>query len=71
MRALYNGGMDLSRRRLAQVLMASAATPAVATPQAGADEETSSAHEALRTAVEQLAKVDLPMATEPAVHFKA
>lgn len=64
--------MDLSRRTLARVLIASTAMPAAAAPpQAGADEETLSAHEALRASAQQIAKVDLPMDTEPAVHFKA
>jgi len=63
--------MNLTRRTLAHVLIASAAIPASAAPQTAADEETTSAHEALRANAQQLAKVDLPMDTEPAVHFKA
>jgi hypothetical protein len=36
-----------------------------------ADEELAAARETQRRNAEQLAKVVLPMATEPAVHFKA
>lgn len=62
--------MDVSRRTLGQLLIASAAAlPAAAAPQA--DEETQSAHDALRNNAQQLDKVKLPMATEPAFQFKA
>jgi hypothetical protein len=74
----YNVGMDVTRRKLGKVLIASAvaAAPAPAAPQApsdqgSADEVTRSAHEALRANAQQLDKVTLPMATEPACHFKA
>jgi hypothetical protein len=63
--------MDVSRRTLARALIASAAIPVAAQTPTGADEETLSAHEALRMNAEQLAKVEIPIATEPAVHFKA
>jgi len=65
--------MDVTRRSLAQILIASAAAaPAVAAPpQSEPDEETRSAHEALRNNAQQLSKIDLPMATEPAFQFKA
>ena len=63
--------MDVSRRTLARALIASAALPASAAPQTTPDEETQSAHQALRVNAEQLAKVSIPIATEPAVHFKA
>jgi hypothetical protein len=36
-----------------------------------ADADLESARELLRTNVAQIAKVKLPMATEPAFHFKA
>jgi len=39
-------------------------------PAAG-DADLESARELLRTNLEQIAKVKLPMATEPACHFKA
>jgi hypothetical protein len=51
---------------------------AAVAPQAGvsqiappADADLESARELLRTNSTQIAKVKLPMATEPAVHFKA
>jgi hypothetical protein len=51
---------------------------AAVTPQAGvsqtapaADADLDSARELLRTNVAQIAKVKLPMSTEPAFHFKA
>jgi hypothetical protein len=50
----------------------------VAAPQAGisqapsqGDADLESARELLRTNLAQIAKVKLPMATEPACHFKA
>jgi hypothetical protein len=42
-----------------------------ATAQSDADEETRSAQDALRNNATQIAKVDIPMATEPPFHFKA
>ena len=60
-------GMAITRRELAGMLAASAA---VAAPQRD-DEETRSAHEALEQNAQQLDKIPLPMATEPACHFKA
>jgi hypothetical protein len=64
--------MKVTRRTLGRVLVATAtATTLGATPQADADEESRSAHEALRNNAEQLKKVALPMATEPAFTFKA
>jgi hypothetical protein len=50
--------------------VAAASGPVSAAPQAESDEETRSAHEALRSAAEQLAKVKVPMSTEPACHFR-
>jgi hypothetical protein len=70
--------MAITRRELAGIL---AATAAAAAPQsagspAGApagsdDEETRSAHDALKDNAQQLGQVKVPMATEPACHFKA
>jgi len=46
-----------------------------AAPQAGnsqtPDPDLDSAREQLKTSARQIAKVNLPMATEPAFHFKA
>ncbi len=62
--------MNVTRRDLA-LLVASAAVPAPAAPQAASDEDTRSAQEALKDDARQLDKIDLPMATEPAFQFKA
>jgi hypothetical protein len=63
--------MKMTRRSLA--LMAVAAPIAIPSQAqtADADEETKSAHELLRTNTEALAKVKVPIATEPAYSFKA
>lgn len=72
--------MDVTRRNMARMLAATTAIPVVAIPIVAipavaqapdSDEETRSAHELMRTSAEALAKVKLPMATEPACHFKA
>lgn len=67
--------MKLTRRSLAKIVAAAAvpaaATTAIAAPQAESSEEAKSAHDALRNNAQQIAKVKLPMATEPACHFKA
>lgn len=63
--------MNVTRRTLAKIVAAAAVPAASAAPQSEAGEETRSAHDALRNAAEQIAKVELPMATEPACHFKA
>lgn len=50
---------------------------AAAAPQAGisqtapADADLDSAREQMKASAQQIAKVKLPMATEPAFHFKA
>lgn len=48
-----------------------AAVPAAVVAQSDADEETRSAHAALANNAAQIAKVEVPMATEPPFHFKA
>ena len=58
--------MAVTRRELAGMIAASAA---VGAPQA-VDEETRSAQEALEQNAQQLDKISLPMAIEPACHFK-
>jgi hypothetical protein len=68
--ATYNVHMNVTRRTLAKIV-AAAAVPVSATAQSDADEETRSAHDALRNNAAQIAKVEVPMATEPAFHFKA
>jgi hypothetical protein len=72
----YNGPMNVTRRNMARMLAATTAIPAVVTradaqTPAGSDEETRSAHDLMQTNAQALAKVKLPMATEPAAHFKA
>ena len=62
--------MNVTRRTLAKIV-AAAAVPVAATAQSNADEETRSAHDALGNNAQQIAKVDIPMATEPPFHFKA
>ena len=63
-----------TRRALAAVLSSSAVllaqTPAPPLP-TNADEELKAVRDTLRQNSEQLAKVEVPMSTEPAVHFRA
>jgi hypothetical protein len=64
--------MDVSRRSLARMLAAVAAQQTVSSQTtAAADADLEAAREAMRINVQQIAKVKLPMATEPAFHFKA
>jgi hypothetical protein len=64
----------LTRRALAAVLSTSAAllaqAPNVPLP-SNPDEELKAAKDTIQQNSVQLAKFDLPMSTEPAVHFKA
>jgi len=64
----------ITRRALAAVIAAPAAlaaqTPAGPSPP-NADDELKAARDQNRQNQEQLAKLPLPMATEPATHFKA
>jgi hypothetical protein len=62
----------LTRRQLAAVPAAAllAQTPNPPIPQSP-DEELKAAREQNRQIAEQLAKFPLPLATEPATHFKA
>jgi hypothetical protein len=68
---------NVTRRSLARMLAVGVAARqtgvAQAPPQtvAAADADLDSARELLRTNLAQIAKVKLPMATEPAFHFKA
>jgi hypothetical protein len=63
-----------TRRQLALAISTSAIvlaqTPAPPLP-SSPDEELKAVRETLRQNSEQLAKVELPMSTEPAVHFRA
>jgi hypothetical protein len=64
----------LTRRQLAAVISTSAvvfAQTQVSPPPSTPDEELKAVRETLRQNFEQLAKVELPMSTEPAVHFRA
>jgi hypothetical protein len=63
----------LTRRQLAAAL--SASTVLLAQPQgplpSNPGEELKAVKDTIQQNLQQLAKVDLPMSTEPAVHFKA
>jgi hypothetical protein len=66
--------MDVTRRTLARVLAGIVSAPlSEAASQAPASEpnDDQSAHDLLKSNAQQLAKVALPMATEPAFRFKA
>jgi hypothetical protein len=52
------------------MLAVAAVAPQAGVSQAPADADLESARELLRTNEAQIAKVKLPMATEPAFHFK-
>ncbi|MBZ5633117.1 MAG: hypothetical protein LAO55_08305 [Acidobacteriia bacterium] len=64
--------MDISRRQLAGVLLASTAvaqTPPPVKPQPEADVDTARLQQ--RAAAQAIARVPLPMTVEPAFQFKA
>jgi hypothetical protein len=63
--------MKVTRRNIARMLATTAIGTASASPQTDSDEETKSAHDQMRNNAQQLAKVRVPMATEPAFQFKA
>jgi hypothetical protein len=70
--------MKITRRTLARMLAATAAvsgaeaqTPSQASPSNGIDEDATAARELLQSNARDIAKVTLPMATEPAFRFKA
>ena len=60
--------MELTRRKLAAALLAPAAA---AQTQPEAVDEVQAARDRIKANAEALAKVDLPMAVEPAFQFKA
>lgn len=65
----------LTRRQLGVALSTSAVLLGQTSPPApipsNPDEELKAVKDAMQQSSEQLAKFDLPMSTEPAVHFKA
>jgi len=64
--------MDVTRRTLATLFAAAVAAPgAEAAPQASESDDDKAARELMRNNAQQLAKVSLPMATEPAFRFRA
>jgi len=64
--------MDVTRRTLARLFAATVAVPvAEAVPQASESDDDKAAREVMRNNLQQLAKVPLPMATEPAFRFRA
>lgn len=52
-------------------MLAGTAVAAAAAPQETSDDDSKTVHEQMANSAQQLAKVKLPMATEPAFHFKA
>jgi hypothetical protein len=62
--------MKLTRRKLAAALLAPAAAAPAQTPPAPRD-EVEAARARLKSNGEALAKVELPMSTEPAFRFEA
>jgi pyocin large subunit-like protein len=68
-----NSVMAVSRRSLARMLAGAAAAAQTGVSQTApvTDEDLKSAQDQMRANAEQIAKVKLPMATEPAFHFKA
>jgi len=69
----YNGGMDVSRRKVLQLVVpAAAATVPIGSElaaQTPADAELENARQYLRVGVQVVRQVALPMAIEPATRF--
>jgi len=63
--------MDVSRRQLAAVLAGVTVVQARAQAQVPADKEVDDARARQRIAAQTIARVPLPMSTEPAFQFKA
>jgi hypothetical protein len=66
--------MDISRRQLAGVILAGTAVaqaPPPPTPAQSGDAQLEAARSERRVAAQIIARVPLPMTTEPAFHFKA
>ena len=67
-----NSAMAVTRRSLAKLLAAAAVVQKTeAQTAAPGDADLQTAREQMRANADQIAKVKLPMATEPAFHFKA
>ena len=72
-----NTFMDVTRRALSRTaakmlaVAAAARQSGVSQTNQSADADLEAAREAMRINIQQIAKVKLPMATEPAFHFKA
>lgn len=65
--------MDVTRRSLSRIVLAAAAAAQVGVAQNTTPDnpDLQSARELLQKNLQLIAKVKLPMATEPAFHFKA
>jgi hypothetical protein len=63
--------MKVTRRSLAQMLAVAAVPQTGSSQEPPSNEDLTSARDQMRTNIQQIAKVKLPMATEPAFHFKA
>jgi hypothetical protein len=63
--------MDVSRRQLAAVLTGAAVAQAQAPTPVSPDKEVDDARARQRIAAQTIARVPLPMSTEPAFQFKA
>jgi hypothetical protein len=65
--------MELTRRKLAGAVLSSAAAALAQTqpPPPTADEDLKAARDRIKANSEALAKIPVPMATEPALQFKA
>jgi hypothetical protein len=66
-----NGLMKVTRRSLAQMLALAVAAPQAGNSQPASDADLDAARDQLRSNLAQIGKVKLPMAIEPACHFKA
>lgn len=73
MRVNDNGVMAVTRRSLARMMAAAAAAAQAGVSQTAppANADMQAARDQMRANAEQIAKVKLPMATEPAFQFKA
>ncbi len=63
--------MKVTRRRLASAVLLPAALVAQTAPPASREEELKAARERAKSVTDALAQVKVPMATEPALQFKA
>ena len=63
--------MKVTRRQIVPILVASAAVPAAAAPQADSTDSTKRVREQFEANAQAMASVKIPMTTEPPFHFKA